>query len=64
MAGTALPANVVVKAPDVNAPEVRQAIGLCYQRLCSRRTWIRSCKLLELPKCVLIPTKILERSTE
>ena len=25
--GTALPANVVVKAPDVNAPAVRQAIG-------------------------------------
>ena len=25
--GTALPANVVVKAPDINAPAVRQAIG-------------------------------------
>jgi uncharacterized membrane protein YdfJ with MMPL/SSD domain len=30
--GTALPANVVVKAPDVNAPAVRDAIGRLEQR--------------------------------
>jgi RND superfamily putative drug exporter len=30
--GTALPANVVVKAPDVNAPEVRAAIGRLEQQ--------------------------------
>jgi uncharacterized membrane protein YdfJ with MMPL/SSD domain len=30
--GTGLPANVVVKAPDVNAPAVREAIGQLEQR--------------------------------
>jgi RND superfamily putative drug exporter len=30
--GTALPANVVVKAPDVNAPQVRAAIGRLEQQ--------------------------------
>ena len=30
--GTALPANVVVKAPNVNAPSVRRAIARLEQR--------------------------------